>query len=155
MSNQPFIRPLRNWNGERGQALIELALTLPALILLLLGAAELARLAFAGIEVANAARAAVQYGSQSSTLAADTTGIRTAAQNEVPNITLGTTIVSTSCICSNGTASTCLTTDCSTSNLTKTITVQTQVDFDPLIHIPGLPQTFTLHGRAVQRVIGQ
>lgn len=154
-SKEQLIR--RGLNGEEasGQALIELALTLPVLFLLLFGSAEMARLAYAAIEVSNAARAAVQYGSQSSAFAADTTGMQTAAQNEAPNITLGTTSVSTSCVCSDGSASTCLSTDCATSNLTKTITVQTQVAFDPLIHIPGLPQTFTLRGQAVQRVIGQ
>ena len=50
---------------------MELALVVPVFIALLLGAAEFARLAYAGIEVSNAARAGVAYGSQSSTTAAD------------------------------------------------------------------------------------
>jgi len=47
--------------GDTGQGLIELALTLPFLMFILLGAAEFARFGWAAIETANAARAGVQY----------------------------------------------------------------------------------------------
>ena len=43
--------------AERGSALVELALTMPILILLFVGAAEFASLSYASIEVSNAARA--------------------------------------------------------------------------------------------------
>jgi Flp pilus assembly protein TadG len=126
---------------------------MPCLTLLLLGAVELGRVAYASTEVSNAARAAVQYGGQSVTMAADTTGIQTAAQVDAPDITLGTTTVSISCICSDGTASTCATTDCSTSHIEKILTVGTQATFDPIVRLPGIPSTFTLHGQAIQEVI--
>jgi Flp pilus assembly protein TadG len=64
---------------EKGQALVELALTLPALVLLLVAAAEFARVSYASIEVSNAAMAGVQYGAQSPIEAADTAGIQAAA----------------------------------------------------------------------------
>jgi Flp pilus assembly protein TadG len=123
------------------------------LIPILLGAVEYARMAYASIEVSNAAMAGVQYGAQDPTTAADTTGIQTAASNDAPDVTLGTTTTSTSCICSNGSASTCLSTDCSTSAIEKILTVKTQATFTPLIHMPGIPRTFTLHGQAVQKVL--
>lgn len=154
-----WIRSLKLWirtsklGDERGGALIELAITVPILVLLLVGAAEFARVEYAGIEVSNAAMAGVQYGGQDATTAADTTGIQTAASNDAPDITLGTTNVSSSCICSDGSASTCLPTDCSGSNIETILTVQTQASFDPLIHLPGIPSTFTLHGQAVQKVL--
>ena len=138
---------------ERGGSLVERALTLPILVLVMLGAAEFARVAYASIEVSNAAMAGVQYGGQDATTAADTTGIQTAATDDAPNITLGTTTVSHSCICSNGSASTCLPTDCSGSNIETILTVQTQTTFDPLIHVPGLPTTYTLYGQAIQKVL--
>ena len=138
---------------EKGGALIELALTVPILVLILLGAAEFARVEYAGIEVSNAAMAGVQYGGQDAATAADITGIQTAASNDAPNITLGTTTVSHSCICSDGSASTCLATDCSGSNIETILTVQTQATFDPLIHLPGLPTTYTLQGQAIQKVL--
>jgi hypothetical protein len=97
--------------------------------------------------------AGVQYGGQDAATAADITGIQTAASNDAPNITLGTTAVSHSCICSDGSASTCLATDCSGSNIETILTVQTQATFDPLIHLPGLPTTYTLQGQAIQKVL--
>lgn len=146
-------RPCAGMKGEGGQALVELALSMPLLITLLIGAVEFARMAFASIEVSNAALAGVQYGAQDTTTAADTTGIQTAASNDAPDVTLGTTTTSTSCICSDGSASACLSTDCSTSAIEKIVTVKTQATFTPLIHVPGLPGTFTLHGQAVQKVL--
>lgn len=138
---------------DRGGAVVELALTVPLLALMLVGAAEFARLEYAGVEVSNAAMAGVQYGSQNAATAADTTGIGTAAQNDAPNITLGTTTATKSCICSDGSASTCQRTDCSSSNIETVLTVETQGTFDPLIHLPGLPTTYTLHGEAIQEVL--
>jgi len=126
---------------------------MPMLIALLAGAVEFSRMAFAAIEVSNAAMAAVQYGAQDPTTAADTTGIQTAASNDAPDISLGTTTASTSCICSDGSASTCLSTDCSTSAIEKILTVNTQATFTSVIKIPGVPNTFTLHGQAIQKVL--
>ncbi len=51
----------RSLGGDRGQSLIELALTLPLFILILVGATEFGRFAWATIEASNAARAGAQY----------------------------------------------------------------------------------------------
>jgi len=138
---------------QEGQALIEAAISLPILALLLLGSAEFATLAYTSIEVSNAAMAGVQYGAQSATTAADTTGIQNAASNDASDISLGTTTATVSCICSNGSASTCLRTDCSSSNIEEILTVKTQASFTPQIHVPGLSTTFALKGQAVQKVL--
>jgi Flp pilus assembly protein TadG len=143
----------RGIRGDSGQDLVELALATPILLLLLLGAAEFARLAYAAIEVESAAKAGIQYGSQSATTASDTEGVQTAASNGAPDITLNPTTVTISCICSNGSASTCLRTDCATSHIEEILKVQTQATFDPLIYAPGLPKSFTLHGQATQKVL--
>jgi Flp pilus assembly protein TadG len=140
-------------HGEAGQALVETALVFPLLITILVGAAELARVAYGAIEVANAARAGAQYGTQSGYTASDTTGIATAASSDAANLTALTATSSYSCICSDGTASTCLNTDCATSHIVQTLTVNTQATIDPLFHIPGLPRTYTLKGKAVQRCV--
>lgn len=146
--------PLKsNMKADGGQSLVELALTMPILIALLVGAVEFGRMAFAGIEVQNAALAGVKYGAQDTTTAADTTGIQSAASADAPDITLGTPTVSISCICADGSASTCVSTDCTTSAIEKIVTVQTQASFTPLIHMLGVSGTFTLHGRAVQKVL--
>jgi len=138
---------------ENAQALVELGFTLPILIALLLGSAELARAAYMGIEVSNAAKAAVQYGVQNSATAADTTGMQTAATNEAPNITLGTTTVSTSYICSNGTSTSGSPPTCTNASVETILTVQTQATFTPVIHIPGMPGSIAIHGQAVQKCL--
>jgi Flp pilus assembly protein TadG len=139
---------------EMGGALIELALTTPLLLLLLLGAVEFGLADYVAIEVTNAARAGVQYGTQNATTAADTTGIQRASTNEASNITLGATTVVPSYVCSDqstptGTPPTC---SSSTAALETIITVKTQATFTPTIHIPGISPTFTLHGQATQKV---
>src|ERR1700722_10991916 len=86
--------------GDTGQGLIELALTLPLLILILLGGAEFARFAWASIETANAARAGAQYGAQTNITANDDAGMQAAALNDGVNLSGLAATSSHSCVCS-------------------------------------------------------
>lgn len=149
---------------DEGGALVETALSISFLITMVLGAVEFARLGFAAIQLNNAAKAAAQYAAQSRTTAADQAGILSAAQNDYFNpsaLTLtspsGTNGYACNCAGSGATAT------CSTNSVTSpacpgsvmevTVTVQTQASFDPLIHVPGFPSTFTLKGTAIQKVL--
>ena len=138
---------------DGGSALVEFALTLPVLVALILGAVELGWVTYGSIEVMNAARAGASYGCQNSTAAGDTTGIQNTAALDAPDIPLGTTTVTTSCICSDGSASTCQPTDCSSSSIETILTESTQATVTPLFRVPGLPTTLTLHGKAVEKVL--
>ena len=141
-------------NGESGGTLVETALTLPLLVTLCLGPVEFARVAYTAIEVSNAAKAGATYGGQNGGTAGDTTGITWAATHDGANISgLTVTGVSLSYICSDGSASTGLNTDCANSQMEENVTVTTQATIDPLIHIPGLPTTYTLHGTASQKCL--
>jgi Flp pilus assembly protein TadG len=142
----------KNYQSERGGALVELALVLPILAALVVGAAEFTVVERAAMEVSNAAMAGVQYGTQEPNTAADVTGIGTAAQNDAPDITLKPTTATESCICSDGSASTCLPTDCSGSNIETILTVTTSTTVSPPVHLPGLPSSYTLTGQAIQKV---
>jgi Flp pilus assembly protein TadG len=140
-----------------GQSLVETALLGSLLMALLLGIVELGRVTYAAIEVSNAAKAAVAYATQNGHTAADTTGIATAAASEAANLTGLTTTSSASCVCSDGTtppSGSCTTSGiCSSSQVIETVTVNTQATFNPLIHLPGLPTTYTLKGKAVQECL--
>jgi Flp pilus assembly protein TadG len=140
----------RSLTGTSGTALIETALTLPLLLLLLAGAFEFARAEFAAIEVSNAANAGVEYGTQSSAHAADTTGIQLAASSDARDITLGPTTSSISCICSDATA--CSSGTCASAHAEQILTVQTQTTYAPIIGWPGIPSSITLTGQAVRKV---
>ena len=152
-----FLRLLRA--GSAGQALVELALTMPLLLLILLGAIELARVAYVAIEVSNAAEAAVRYGAQNSGTATDTTGMQAAAAADAGDIGLEPITVAPTCGCADGsvTSDTCGPDggySCTTgAPAVETLNVTTSKTFDPLIHLPGLPTTFTIRGYAHQKVL--
>ncbi len=147
--------------GEEGSALVELAISLPVLSLMLLGAAEFARLAYASIEVTNGAHSAALYASTSLSASGDTVGITNAATADAGNLLGGNAIsvtsVTTACTCSNtaytpsscSDNSTCINNNAS---MITTVTVQTQATYSTLIHVPGGAPSFTLHGQSTQVV---
>jgi Flp pilus assembly protein TadG len=156
---------------ENGQALIELAVTLPLLMVIFLGAVEFARLAHMAMEVSSAAKAAAQYGSQNEAMASDINGIQQTAQQDAPyvaNTCSGfTTTVQNSgspnyqlpCTCvSSGTPSpdpptyAACSASC-TGYVVEVLVVNTSATCSPLIHAPGFPKSFTLHGGAKQEVL--
>jgi Flp pilus assembly protein TadG len=147
-------------DSEAGQSLVELALAMPLLIAMLFGAVELGTVTFEAIELTSSARAAVQYGAQTPITAADNSGILAAAKQDAYDLSTSsgtsnfTATVSSSCMCSNGSsAASCAISSCPTSQLEQVLKVQTSATFTPVIHIPNLPTSFTLHGAAVQRVL--
>ena len=140
---------------DRGQSLVELALIFPIFILLLVGAAEFGRLAYAAIEVSNAARAGASYGSLSHITASDFTNIELVATTDAANMTGVTALATNFCACSTGgtiTCSTALTSCPSPARIIEYVQVNTSASFDPLFHLPGLPTTFALTGQAIMRV---
>lgn len=155
-----------NARDEHGQALIEVALTMPLLLLLMLGAVEFGRLAFAAIEVSNSAKAAAQYGAQNHLTALDLPGMLQAAQNEYfsTGLTLispaktGNTYTGYACTCANNgdvvscTDNSVIAPACPGSYVEVQITVQTQATFDPWIHVAGV-NSVTLNGSAIQMVL--
>jgi Flp pilus assembly protein TadG len=150
---------------DRGQAFVELALILPIFILLLVGAAEVGRLAYAAIEVNNAARAGVAYAAQTHTTASDdlsTGGIVLAAQAEAPNVTSLTATATLSCSCESSTGTmptpgSCIgvtLTSCpSPSRIVEFVQVNTTAPVNTVFHFPGIPSSVTLQGNATMRVV--
>src|SRR5580692_1184570 len=149
--------------SESGQALIEAYFASSLLILLLLGAVELGRVAYAATEVSNAARAAAQYaamnGGAFNTVGLDTSGMLVAAQNDAGDLGTLVQFVSTpsyTCACSGAGTATCGSppSGCAGSHLIVTVTVKTKAAFNPLVFIPGVSKTaITLYGSAQQEVL--
>ncbi|MGD0906270.1 MAG: TadE/TadG family type IV pilus assembly protein [Candidatus Acidiferrales bacterium] len=138
---------------ERGQALLELGLLLPLLLLLAVGIIEIGRLAYFAIEVSNAARAGAQFGTQSLAAASDTADITTAAQNDASDIGTNLNVTPTaSCGCTAATAigGTCPGSGCSYPLVYLTVT--TQYNLSTLFHYPGIPHRFSLTGTSVMPV---
>jgi Flp pilus assembly protein TadG len=141
-----------------GSALVEIALMFPIFLALLVGAAEFGRLAYAAIEVANAARAGAAYGAQSHITASNYTGMQLAATQDAPNVTGITATATNFCACSSAPSTpvscTAVLTSCSTAPLhsLEYVQVNTTAMIGPLFNYPGIPHTFTLTGQAIMRV---
>jgi Flp pilus assembly protein TadG len=152
MNNQSRrTRSGRRWSAS-GQAMVEMALALPVLALLLLAASDFARLYYADIEVANAARAGAQYGSQSVITAADYSGMRAAAMADGSNLTgLGATASQCTCMTTSNVPA-CPATYCATNPNATYVEVDTTSTFHTAITYPGIPSTVTLGGKAVMMV---
>jgi len=147
----------RRLRGEQGNALIEVAFILAFLCMpLLIGTADVGFLVYDSIEVANGAHVGAQYGMQSSTYAANTSGITSAAQADATyfGALLGVT-PSTFYVCSYAIGGTQYTGASAQSNATAACTggtnhalefvqVQATVTVTPPIHLPSLPMTYVL-----------
>jgi hypothetical protein len=167
----PGRRSIADGSGERGQALLELAFSLPLLCVLLLGAAEFGRLAYMAIEVSDAAKAVAQYGSQNPTMANDTygtpNGLTLVGQKNAPYVNahctnFTVTLPSTpQCVCMSsgsptGTPSsaTCGTAASCGGYVVQVLTVNTSATCAPMIHPFGFSSAgITLRGSAVQEVL--
>lgn len=167
---------MRNLRNDGGSALVELALVLPLLCLLLVGSVELGRIAYFAIEVSDAARAGVAYGSQSAATAGDTGNIADAAKFAAADLPTLVATSSSPCVCETITSSTGTDTtapiigacggvgstaaaQCSTlaPGVTKLVInyvqVNTTATVSTMFHYPGIPTSFTLHGFAQMRVV--
>jgi Flp pilus assembly protein TadG len=157
--------------SERGAALIELAVSLPVLIMVLVGTADFARVFYYAIELTNAARAGAQYAAYSQVQAGQSAQIQATAQSAAPNISpITVTLVAPFplCQCATNDGSLPLFQDPPTSpwcssacpnptspsgrHLVETVTVTTTKTFTTFARIPGIPNTITLSRTATLRV---
>jgi Flp pilus assembly protein TadG len=180
--NTPVTRthkgPLRghvDLRSQLGQALLELALMLPFLLLLTVGGIEVGRYAYLGILVGNAARAGAAYGAQNGGSSTDSPGIVLAAQNDFlqngQDVSTLTVTSSISCGCDTAgaltvpytTASAC--SDATNAALKATISacvpaghwvamvsVTASGTFNSLFSYPGFPSSITVAKTATMRV---
>jgi Flp pilus assembly protein TadG len=158
-----------NTDQQGGQALIELAISLPLLFLLLLGAAEFGRLAYMAIEVADAAKAAAQFAALDETTMQDTAGILVTAQNNAPYVTnfctsfTATAVNPVKCTCMTSgtpnpttpTSAACIAGSCASPGyIAHVVQVTTTASCSPIFHATGFSgANITLNGSAVQEVL--
>jgi Flp pilus assembly protein TadG len=149
------LKPRALAKNEDGAALTEIVIVLPLLVLLLISLVEIGRYGNYMILVGNAARAGVQYGAQNLVTAADLTGMQNNALNDAPGVSGLTATASNYCECADGSASTCLPTDCSASHRIVYVRVLTTGTMPSLTNFAGLPaslKTITVQGKAIMRV---
>jgi Flp pilus assembly protein TadG len=152
----------RLWREQSGNALVETAMCISFIALpMLLGTVALGSMAYTSIEVSNAAHAGAMYGMMSSTFAASSSGIISAAQNEATD--LGTHLAVTPTVyyaCSSAlggtqySSQTAASAGCTggTNHSLEFIQVVTSATVTSPIRCPGLPATYTLVGTSVMEV---
>jgi Flp pilus assembly protein TadG len=134
-----------------GQAMVELALVVPVLVVLLMGATDLARVFYFSIAVNNAARAGVQYGAQDLSKSADFSGMAQAALNDGSGISGLNATASNFCECPGSAPQSCSPLP-SCPGVATYVEVQTSAQFNTLLKYPGLPSAVALSGNATMRV---
>lgn len=149
------LRALRR--ADSGQAIAELAIVAPLMILLVVAAIDIGRYMFQGIEVGNAARAGVQYGAQNATTAINATGMANAAQADAHDIGTLSVTASNYCTCDGAPGTTydgctgmpaCPTGD----HVDLYVKVIASETFTPVIAYPGIPNPVTISRTATQQV---
>jgi Flp pilus assembly protein TadG len=138
--------------SERGASLVELALVLPLLMLLLMGAIDFGRAYYLAMEVSGAAHAGAEYGAQNPT---DTTGMSAAAQYDAPDV--ANLVVATptyGCECSDGTgfsANCANTPSCPASNVVYRVTVTVSATYSPWFPWPKISSSMSMRSSATMR----
>jgi hypothetical protein len=140
--------------GQKGQSVLEIALLAPMLLLMLVGTIEIGRYAYFAIEATNAARAGVQYGTQSLIDSKDVAGIWGAASNDAPDLIQLNVTAKDLCACSSNPSHYvgCPAQRCGAGHPVVFLQVITTAQVPSLFHYPGLPATFTANGQAIMRV---
>lgn len=158
-------RKVETCRSQSGQALLELALMLPFLLMLVVGTIEIGRYVYIGILVGDAAHAGAIYGAQSLAQSVDTAGIQTAALNDFQdntkdksNLSLSPVSSSVTCGCdSAGSITTAACTGagagtCATGHWVVTISVTATGTFSPLFSYTGISNSITISRTSTLRV---
>jgi Flp pilus assembly protein TadG len=148
-------RRLARLREEQGQSLVELAIALPVFLMVLMGALEFGRLAYAQLEITNAARAGVAYGMQGPATADNISAMETAAVNDGADISGLTATASEYCTCGNGASVSCASAAATCTSYPHVFTyiqVTTQASVNPMFYVTGLPKSFLLTGNATVAV---
>jgi Flp pilus assembly protein TadG len=137
-------RWLRVWLvDDAGSVAVEMAILTPLLLLLLLGAADFAKVYRTQLLLVGAAKAGAQYGSQSKLTASDIAGMVAAARNDANGFE--GLAVSAQTICKCGGAAVACTSTCAGGAMPEVyVEVSTSTTFKTAFRYPGIPQEIPL-----------
>jgi Flp pilus assembly protein TadG len=141
----------RFWSDRTGTSFIETAILIPAMLLLCCGTMDFARVVYAGVEIASAARAGVQYGALTPGNSGNTPGMTQAALADAAD--LGSSVTASAsnfCTCSGATVA-CSST-CAGAIPDGYVSVTANYTYHTVLPYPGLPQTVVLSRTAKMRV---
>jgi Flp pilus assembly protein TadG len=132
-------RQRRGRRATRGQALVELALIVPMLVLMLAISGDFGRAFTAYIAVSSAAREGASFGMMSSSNSVNQPGIRNAALADAPTIW--------------GVAPTVASSVSTDFQGYRQVSVTVSYTFTPILRIPPIPNSISMSRTVVMRVI--
>jgi Flp pilus assembly protein TadG len=137
--------------GTHGTAILELAIAIPVLVLLALGVADFGRMFATGIAVANAARAAAEYGASSVATSSDTAKINQAGRDDAADYGLITVTSSSFCRCPDGSTPACNGTCAGGYPVEVFVRADASKTLNLILRYPGLPTSMTFRDSATFR----
>ena len=151
---------LRNRKKGAGTITAELGIAVPLLMLMMVGAADFARLFFHVVTLDNASLTGAFYGAQNTVLSADYDGMVLAAKNDARDLTGVSATPDRYCDCPNKTAKNCFTDTCTgfyggtgLYGLPRAYTeLAVHQTFSPLLPWPGIPNPVVINERTYMRV---
>jgi len=144
---------MRARKSNRGNAAVELALTAPLLLLLLVGAADFGRVFYHAVTLANAAATGAFYGAQNNVLSGHFQDAEQVAKNDAKDLGTITAQGGRFCDCPNGTKVDCVTGSCPSYGAPRVyVSVKTSESFSPLVKYPAIPNPVTVGRTAYMRV---
>ncbi|MGE5750399.1 MAG: TadE family protein [Gemmatimonas sp.] len=145
-------RLVRLRRSEHGGAMLELAVVLPVLILIAIGVMDYGRVYFTSIAVANAARAAAEYGTAMTGNQNKTANIQSMALLDGAEAGSMTITPVTTCKC-GATVVACSGTTCAGYGVPRVyVAVTATKDVALILKYPGLPATVTISRTATFRL---
>jgi Flp pilus assembly protein TadG len=147
-------RPEGVRSNRRGTSLIEITILIPVMLLMCCGIMDFARIVYAGITIANSARAGVQFGAVTPGNSGNTAGMVQAALNDATDLGLSnvTATARNFCGCTSGTSEVACSSTCSGVAPSGYVSVTASYTFNPLVPYPGIPQSVVLTRVANMRV---
>lgn len=138
----------------RGNTNFELALVGPLLLLMMVGAADFARVFYHAVELANAAGTGAFYGAQNNIMSGHYYEMEQVAKNDAKDLGSAMTVTGGRyCDCPNGTKVDCVTGTCAAYGPPRVyVSTRTRESFKPLVNYPGIPSAVTVGRTAYMRV---
>ena len=147
------VRLRRGRSTDSGAALVEMAVVMPLLLVMALGAGDFGRLMYTAITLSHAARAGAAYGAQGNGHAGDGPGIVQAAEDEAQDIVPIVVAAQRVCECTGGAVVSCTTASCGGYGAPRAfVEVTVTRTFSTVVPFPGVPSSVPLSRTARVRL---
>ncbi len=143
---------MKTSKNNRGTASVEMALMVPLLVIVALGAVDLGKIFYDVVSVTGAARAGLSYGSLDEGKSQDYTKITEYATADAYNVANGISLeVGQVCKCNDGSEIDCETGSCSEGASRLYSKVSASKTFETSLPYPGIPSSFEITRESYMR----